>query len=726
MAYQEDSDDGHGKPATKESLSAYVASKNLAEDIDDEELKEIGKCIVEWTDSDEDNRKEWKMRYEEYLKLASQVKENKSFPWPGAANVKYPLLTTAAMQFAARAYPALVPGPNLVSGLVIGKDNDGTKQLSAERVGRHMSYQILNDMPDWEEDMDRLCLILPISGCLFKKTFFDHFEGKNCSELVLPTDLVIDYYAKSVESAARKAQYIWRTDNEIKERVVKGLFCDLDYGNAKGEDRPTAKNAIDGMKIPQQDPWTPHKFVECHCFWDLDDDGYEEPYVITVHYETQQVARIVARYDVNSIETVTDSKTGKEKLFRIKPIEYFTKFGFIPNPDGSIYDVGFGLLLGGINEAVNTLTNQLLDSGSMSILQAGFLGRGIRVRGGNTRFQLGEWKSVDFTGDDIKKHIFPLPVKEPSDVLFKLLETLVTSGKELASVAEIFVGKMPGQNTPATTTMATIEQGLKVFTAIYKRIYRALGKEYQKLFYLNAINLPDEKVYFTINEPEGPSAQEVEKQDYSIDNISVKPKADPNIVSSAQKVTKVQTYGSLLQLGTINPREYTKRFLEANEVDNIKALMGDDTGQKPYAAPPGPDAQKAQAEMQQTQMEGQISQAQAKQDMQVKQADAQQKAQLAQMKASIDAAKAQQDARSKQLDLAIKAAEARMEELKSMQEMMHTQAQSRIDTAVQAHSHSQEIAHKEELHQQGLRHAEEMAKVKAEVAAKPKPTSGAK
>lgn len=708
-------EDSKETPATKESLNALIASKNLCESVDEDTLKEIGGKVVEYVDSDEDNRREWKKRYEECLKLASQVKENKTYPWPGAANVKFPLLTTAAMQFAARAYPALVPGPNLVAGLVIGRDEGGTKQQSAERVGRHMSYQLLYDMPDWEEEMDKLCMILPIAGCLFKKTYYDPFEGRNCSDLVLPTDLVIDYYAKTIESAARKSQYIWRTDNEITERVAKGLFCDLDYGTARGETMPTAKNKIDGMAIPQEDPWTPHKFVECHCSWDLDNDGYQEPYVITVHYETKQVARIVARFDADSIETIVDDKTGKEKLVRIKPIEYFTKFGFIPNPDGSIYDVGFGLLLGGINEAVNTLTNQLLDSGTLHNLQAGFLGRGIRVRGGNSRFQPGEWKPVDFTGDDIKKHIFPLPTKEPSAVLFKLLETLVTSGKELASVAEIFVGKMPGQNTPATTTMATIEQGLKVFTAIYKRIYRALGKEYQKLFYLNAINLPDEKIYFTINEPEGPQGQSVEKSDYSLDNISVKPKADPNIVSSAQKVTKIQTIGALLQLGTINPKEYTKRFLEASEVENIKPLMTDDSGQKPYSPGPSPEVQKAQMEMQGKQQESQ-------QKGQLAQADAQQKAQLAQQKAQIEQAKAQMDMRSQQLDLSIKAAEAKLKEQEALLGIMHTKIQAQVDMHMQAREHQQNMQHTQETHQQERSHAEAMAKVKQAQAAKPKPS----
>lgn len=704
---------------TKEEFTKYIASKNLSEDIHPESLEEMGRKICEWFDDDIDSRIEWERRYEDYLKLATQVKETKTFPWPKAANVKFPLLATAALQFAARAYPALVPGPNLVAGLVVGQDQGGLKAESAKRIGRHMSYQLTSQMNDWEEEMDRLCFILPIAGCLFKKTYYDHMEEKNCSELILPTELVIDYYAKTVESASRKSQIIWRNDNEIQERVNKDLFNDLLYGQARGQSKPNdAKNQIDGTKEPSLSPATPHKFIECHCSWDLDGDGYAEPYIVTVHYDTKQVARVIARFDVDGIETTTDQKTGKEKFVRIRPTEYFTKFGFIPNPDGGIYDVGFGLLLGGINEAVNSLTNMLLDGGTINNLQAGFLGRGIRVRSGNTRFIPGEWKPVDFTGDDIKKHIFPLPTKEPSDVLFKLLETLVASGKELASIAEIFVGKMPGQNTPATTTMATIEQGLKVFTAIYKRIYRSLGKEYEKLFRLNAIHLPDEKVYFTINEPEGPQGQSVERTDYDLKNISVKPNADPNIVSSAQKLMKVQSYGSLLQLGTINPREYTKRFLEAVEAENQKALTSADAqpgqppGQEqPYQAPPSPEQQKLQGEMQLMQAEGQ------------------QKAQQAQQQAQLEAFKAQLDAKSKDLDMKIKLFEAQLEEAKAKQEMFHTavQAASELHQTQQTHmqdrthqqqTHVQDRVHAQQEHQQGLEHQSQMADAKVEATKK--------
>jgi chaperonin GroES len=751
---------------TKEEFTKYIQSKNLVDEIHEDALAEMGRKVIDWFELDLESRKDWQERYDEYLKLASQVKEKKNFPWPNAANVKFPLLTTAAMQFAARAYPALVPGPNLVAGLVIGRDEPplqavpqqgippgampqqgmgmqmppgapsmggsgqmpqggmqqqppskgGLKAQKAQRVGRHMSYQLLWEMDNWEEEMDKLCIILPIAGCMFKKTYFDPMTGKNCSDLILPTDLVIDYYAKSIETASRKSQIIWRTDNEIKERVNKGLFLDLDYKTPLGEQKQSVKNEIDGTSEPDISPATPHKFIECHCNWDLDNDGYEEPYIITVHYDTRQVARVVTRFNVDGIETEINEKTGKERFIRIKATEYFTKFGFIPNPDGSIYDVGFGLLLGAINESVNTLTNQLLDSGTINNLQAGFLGRGIRVRAGNTKFNPGEWKSVDFTGDDIKKHIFALPTKEPSQVLFKLLETLVTSGKELASVAEIFVGKMPGQNTPATTTMATIEQGLKVFTAIYKRIYRALGKEYQKLFSLNSLHLPDEKIYFTINEPDGPVGQEVVKTDYDPKDISVKPFADPNVVSSAQKLMRVQSQGPLLQLGTINPKEYTKRFLEAIDEPDIATLMN--------VPPPGPtpEQQKIEGELKIKQADSQAKGQQLQSKGMLDSQAAQQKAQLAQLEAQIEQ-------KSKEMDMKIKAAEAQIKQQEAFTAALQQHQDHVQKLTQQADEHRLGMAAQMAQHQLDLKHTEELAKVKAEAVriqaqAKPKPQQG--
>lgn len=680
-------------------FAEYIKSANLVEHISENVLTKMGTDIIGWFDDDEEARSEWKTRTEQWLKLATQVIEKKSYPWPNAANVKFPLITTAAMQFAARAYPALVPGPNLVQGLVIGRDEGGKKQQSAERVGRHMSYQLLFDMDDWEEDMDRLCLILPIIGCVFKKTYFDPTTNKNCSEVILPHDLVIDYFAKSVEKATRKSHIIWRTKNEVVERVRRGLFADLDLPDpVSGGNTNTVKDKIDGVKEPKFSPATPHKFIECHTFWDLDKDDYAEPYIITVHYESKKVVRVVPRFKSEGIE-----ENAKGEIIAIKALEYFTKFPFIPNPDGGIYDVGFGLLLGGINETINTLTNQLLDSGTLNNLQGGMLGRGIRLRGGSSAFMPGEWKNVDFTGDDIKKHIFPLPTKEPSTVLFQLLEALVTSGKELASVAEIFVGKMPGQNTPATTTMATIEQGLKVFTAIYKRIYRALGKEYAKLFLLNSQHI-DQKIFFTINEAQGPVEQEVDKTDYAPDNLAVKPFSDPNVVSSAQKLMRVQSYGALIELGTISPQEYTKRFLEAVDAENISALMNVPPPQ------PSPEEKVMQMEMQQSAQEHQSKMQQTQVQAMFKAQEAQQKQQIAAMEAMFERQAQEQERRHEAFMLQLKEREAQLK-------LMVTAKTAQQDAALSRQEHVQEVTqshveHKQKLEQGEAQHKQKLAQAK--------------
>lgn len=685
-------------------LDEYIGSKNLCDHLADPELTKLGIELGLWFDEDVESRKPWLDRSNQWLKLATQVVEKKTYPWPDSANVKFPLLTTAAMQFAARAYPALVPGPRLVQGLVIGRDEQGIKQQSAIRVGAHMSYQLLYEMDGWEADMDRLCLMLPIVGCLFKKTWYDPIKQKNVSDLILPQDLVIDYFAKDLKSATRISHIIYRTRNEIKERINKKLYRDIDIEKVLGEPVSLAednhtKDLISGQREPTKTPASPYKLIETHCWWDLDDDGYDEPYTVVFHYDTKTILRITARFTVKDVEM--DEK--REKILTIKPTQYFTKFGFIPNPDGSIYDLGFGLLLGGLNETVNTLTNQLLDSGTLNNLQSGFLGRGIRIRAGNSKFQPGEWKPVDFTGDDIKKHVFPLPTKEPSDVLFKLLETLVTSGKELASVAEIMVGKMPGQNTPATTTMATIEQGLKVFTAIYKRVYRSLGEEYQKLFKLNSINLPDEEIYFTINEPQGPQGQSVAKDDYAME-VSVKPNADPNIVSSAQRLMKLQAMGQLMALRTLDPIEFSRRFLEAIEEENISTLLL-------KQMPPDPEAQAKQMEMQQ------------------KQQDSQMKAQIEQMKAQMDQKSQEMEMRFKVVEMQMKEREMQMELMMKQKEhqmtMDHTQQEHDMNMRAQSQQHAIDLTTSKEMSQEKISQTKEQGQAKiqqqkAAAAAKPK------
>ena len=655
---------------------------NLAEFLDTEELDEIGQRLRKALDIDTRSREDWERNIDCWMKLAVQYKEQKNFPWPDAANIKYPLLTTAAMQFSARAYPALIVGKKPVRGRIVGKENDQLAAIS-DKVAAHMSYQLLEEMDHWEDDMDKLFMILPIVGMAFKKTYFNPVENRNESELVLPKDLVVNYWARKLGGYTRKHHILEMSANDIYTRKEQELFLDVELGEPHAEEFITARreDSMHDIKMPvEDDETTPYRIIECHCHYDLDRDGYLEPYVITFDSASSKVLRIAPRFREDNIRWSSGRK--EPTVLSITPDEYFTKYGFIPNPDGSFYDIGFGLLLGPINETINTSINQLLDQGTMYTTNGGFLGKGVRIKAGEYRFAPNEWKVVNTTTDDLRKAIFQLPVREPSTVLFQMLGSLIEGGEKVASIAEIFVGKMPGQNTPATTTMETVKQGMAVFTAIYKRIYRSMDEELKKLFNLNKLYLDDQIDY----------PVELTKQDYQTVNLTVIPTADPDVATDAEKLIKARAQLEFVQLGTVNPQVVTRRVLEAMRIENIEELM-----QMP---PPQPDPEQQKMQM----------------EMQIKQQDAATKKELAQVTASIKQFEAQLKAQSAQMDTQMKAMQKDMEikagaaeaEMKRKQEAISFVEQQRRDEQL----HRQKLQQNEEKAAQARRIAEAKAKQK--------------
>ena len=570
-------------------MELLLRSRNIAEDLDGYTLSIIANEVIEGYTTDHISRQDWEEKIDDWTRLALQVAETKTFPWPGASNIKYPLITTAALQFSSRAYPAIISGTNIVRGKVVGFDYDGSKTEQAIRVGKHMSYQLMEEMEDWEEEMDRLLFALPILGCMFKKTYFNSNKGTNTSELIYPKDLVVNYYAKNLETAERVTHVLELTANDLYERIEGQIFLDEEYclSPSDNEDSKKESEEASGVAVQQvDDETTPYKVLE-QCRWlDLDGDGYKEPYIVTVDYGSKKVARIVARYDE---EGILYNEQGK--VIRINPTQYYTKYSFIPSPDGGFYDIGFGIILGPINNTIDTLLNQLVDSGTLANMQSGFISKGIRIKGGNKPFTLGEWKYANTAGDDLRKGIVPLPVREPSQVLFSLLGTMIEAGEKLSSVTETMMGGIPGQNTKATVSVNAIEQGQKVFTSIYKRVYRSLAKECKKLFALNYKYLEPQK-YFTILDVGQERAAQIGQRDYDPANIDVVPAADPNIATEQQRMAKVQALMELLQIGTVNPQEVTKRYLEATEQPNVEALM------KMPEPQPNPEVEMEKAKMQ--------------------------------------------------------------------------------------------------------------------------------
>lgn len=656
------------QPDTKQQFRELVESVNIAESLDADKLVEIGIQAKEGYDVDKESRAAWEKQAEGWVKLASQIQENRTFPWPNSSNVKYPLMTTASMQFAARAYPSLVPSNGaVVKAKVIGKDPQGTKLALAERVSSYMSYQVMHQIPDWEENMDKMLIQLPVIGLMFKKTYWDSIKKAPVSDLISPKNLIVNYWATSLATAERISEEIDMSPRILKERQLAKLFLDVDLG------APASREGIS-----RNDDTTPYKLIEQHTFLDLDDDGYQEPYVVTFHYESGKVLRVTARFEEDGIFVDDEGK-----LVKIEPLQYYTKFGFVPNPDGSFYDIGFGTLLGPLNESVNTLINQLVDAGTLNNLQGGFLGKGLRIRMGDQGFRPGEWKAVNATGDDLKKQIVPLPTKEPSAVLFQLMGSLITSGKELASVAEIFTGKMPGQNTPATTTMASIEQGMKVFTAVYKRLYRSLAEEFKKLYDLNRVYL-DPSVYADVVDVQ------VEQTDFG-NKYDICPGADPTAVSQTEKLMKAQGLLELLPSGMLNPVEVIKRVLEAQEQPNWEQLLNQQVAQTGMPPEPPPDPK-----LMEMQMKGQLEQ----QKMQMQMQQQERKGEL--------------EARDKAVQLAMKAQEHQMDMQHKAQmgnvqmaEAVHKQrifsAQAQADMNLKSAQGQQSLAMREAEHQQKLK-----------------------
>lgn len=662
--------------ADKEQLTKFITDVNIAKDLSEDKLNEIGQDVKKGYENDCETRHDWERSIEDWTKLAKQTIEPRSYPWPNASNIKYPLLATAAMQFAARAYPSLVPSNGkVVSSRIIGKDPDGQKYERAQRVSTYMSYQLMDQMVGWEEDMDRMLIMLPIVGVLFKKTYWDSIEQKNCSKLILPKNLVVDYWTTSLERAERISEVIEMSPRIVKERQLGEVFLDVDLGTAIVPNEQG--HAIQAPPPPEQDETTPFVLIEQHTFLDLDEDGYPEPYIVTIHKDTGKVLRIAARFDDKTMVFKDD------KLVQIKPVQYYTKFGFIPNPDGGFYDIGFGTLLGPLNESVNTLINQLVDAGTLSNLQAGFLGKGLRIKMGETRFQPGEWKTVNATGDDLKKSIFPLPTREPSDTLFKLMGSLITSGKELASVAEIFTGKMPGQNTPATTTMATVEQGMKVFTAVYKRIFRSLEEEFKKLYRLNSI-------YTNPNEYVNIIDAEIGPEDFNQDDYNICPGADPTATSQQEKLMKAQGLMELLPTGIIDPVKAVYRILDAQEQPNWQELINPQVAQSGQPPPPPPDPKLMEMEAA-AKLKGQ--------ELQMKGAAQQQAGELKARDAQVQLAmKAQQNA----LDLQHKAEMNNVERASAIHKQRIFSAEQAQKMNVAAATTAQKLVHKDAEHKQKL------------------------
>lgn len=556
---------------------AVTKESNLCHRFTERDLASIGAEVKLGFEQDLRSRSEWEKRYQQAMDLALQIVKEKTFPWAGASNVKFPLITIAALQWHSRAYPTLINGPDVVKCRVKGADPKSEKHERARRVGDYMSWQVLEEDEAWEEESDRALMQLPIIGCVFKKTRHDAVRDINVSETVPAKDFVLNYYAKSVETAARKTHIIPFHRNEIIEKMRLGSFvnCEDEDWLKSAAIQPVATPQEDrrtGQRPQQPDSQTPYEFLEQHVLMDLDDDGYAEPYIITAERNSGRVVRIVTAFEWRDVTKLSG------KVVSIKAQQYFTKLSFIPSPDGGIYDMGFGMLLGPLNASVDSIINQLIDAGTLSTTAGGFLGKGVKIRGGEYGFRPFGWNRVDSTGEDLAKGIFPFPVREPSNVLFQLLGLLIDYTNRISGSTDIMVGENPGQNTPAATSQLMAEQGAKINSAIFKRVWRGMKQEFAKLYELNRVYVPAGVTKY------GEKGGWIRAEDFTGPAEDIRPAADPNLTSDSMRMQQAQMVaGRAAAVGGYDKDLVERNLLRAMKIEDIDAVY---PGMQKMPAPP--------------------------------------------------------------------------------------------------------------------------------------------
>jgi len=529
---------------------------NLAEFMSEDDLMNISNELIGKYDEDKTSRKDWEETYTKGLDLLGFKYEERSQPFQGASGVTHPVLAEAVTQFQAQAYRELLPAGGPVRSQIVGKE-DTLKQQQAERVQEFMNYQIMHVMEEYDPELDQMLFHLPLAGSAFKKVYFDTNIGRAVSKFVPADDLVVPYNATDLQSSERVTHVIRRSENEIKKMVVSGFYRDVELQMSTEEDTVLNKEReISGLQKNdyQNDNFT---LLEVHCDLDLpgfeEDNGVKLPYIVTLDEGSAKVLSIYRNYREN------DPLARKD--------QYFVHFKFLPG----LGFYGFGLvhMLGGLSRTATAALRQLIDAGTLSNLPAGFKARGLRIRDDDNPLQPGEFRDVDAPSGDLRAGLLPLPYKEPSQTLYALLGFVVQTATRFATVADQKIGENLGSNAPVGTTMALMERGTKVMSAIHKRLHYGQKIEFQLLAQIFAEYLPTMYPY----EVEGGPSQ-IKQQDFD-GRVDILPVSDPNIFSVAQRVVLAQTQ---LQLAQSNPKAHNvyeayRRMYTALGVTDIQAIL---------------------------------------------------------------------------------------------------------------------------------------------------------
>jgi hypothetical protein len=539
--------------------AADLFYKNVAEDMSDEVLQRISNQLLDDFKKDRISRKDWETSYTNNLDLLGIRQTEMTRPFRGSASVTHPLLSEAVTQFQAQAYKELLPSSGPVRTRVLGMEDDG-KINQAQRVQDFMNYMITEEMEEYTPEFDQLLFYLALAGSAFKKVYYDEVMQRAVSKFVPAEDLVVPYYATDLMDCERITHVIKMGENEILKKQKAGFYRDVELKPKSNGPTEIEKKyqELEGV-TPSTDKQYAFSILEMHVDCNLDefemqnpDKQVKVPYIITIDEGSGQVLSIYRNYDMND-----ESKKRKE---------YFVHFKFLPGL--GFYGFGLTHMIGGLSRSATQSLRQLLDAGTLSNLPAGFKSRGIRIRDDDQPFQPGEFRDVDAPGGNIKDQFQILPFKEPSGALFQLLGFVVQAGQKFAAITNMDTGN-DMQNRAVGTTVSLLERGSRVMSAIHKRCYYSMRREFRLLSKVFATYLPPIYPYSVYG-----ADQAVKQTDFD-DRIDVIPVADPNIMSMAQRVTMANEN---LKIAMSNPmmhnlREAYRRVYEALGTQDIDQIL---------------------------------------------------------------------------------------------------------------------------------------------------------
>jgi hypothetical protein len=535
---------------------------NLAEFLDDGVLVEIGSDLEGQYKDYRSSRQDWEMTYTNGLELLGFKYERRTEPFRNASGVTHPVLAESVTQFQSQAYKELLPADGPVRTQIVGKI-DSQKEQQSERVRDFMNYQIMSVMKEYEPEFDQMLFYLPLSGSTFKKVYYDAILGRAVSKFIPAEDLIVPYSATSLEDADAIIHVLKISENDLRKQQVSGFYKDVELGQPALKTDPIKEKEreLEGVRVERQD--NIYTLLECHV--NLDIEGFEDkdpqtgeptgiklPYVVTIEESSREVLSIRRNYKVDD---PLKNKTN-----------YFVHFKFLPG----LGFYGFGLIhmIGGLSRTATQALRQLLDAGTLSNLPSGFKMRGIRVRDDAQPIQPGEFRDVDAPGGNLRDAFMPLPFKEPSATLLQLMGIVVEAGQRFASIADMQVGD-GNQQAAVGTTMALLERGSRVMSAIHKRLYASLKNEFELLAKVFATYLPPTYPYDVVG-----GTREIKSADFD-DKIDILPVADPNIFSQSQRINLAQTE---MQLAMSNPQMHNlyqvyRTMYEAIGVKNIDLIL---------------------------------------------------------------------------------------------------------------------------------------------------------